>query len=119
MDAHADSGTIAITNANRPMSFIGGSGSTTINTGSVMAHIVMGTGITSVTGLKTAPASSYEVDLGVSNGGTMTVHDFKSGIDHLVLGAGVTIASQSVIGGALHVNTSNNAHVILTGAHSL
>ncbi len=119
VDAHADSGTINITNSNAPMSFIGGSGSTTINTGSIAAHIVMGSGTTSVTGLKTAPASTYEVDLGISNGGTMTIGDFKSGVDHLVLGAGVAIASQSVISGALHINTSNNAHVILSGVHSL
>ena len=119
VDAHADSGTINITNANAPMSFIGGSGSTTINTGSVTAHIVMGSGITSVTGLKTAPASTYEVDLGTSNGGTMTINDFKPGVDHLVLGAGVTIASQAFVSNALHIDTSNNAHVILPWLHSL
>ena len=71
------------------------------------AHIVMGTGVTTATGLKTAPASTYEVDLGISNGGTMTISDFKSGVDHLVMGEGVTISSQSMVGASLHITASN------------
>lgn len=119
VDAHADGGTISVVNSGPSMSFIGGSGSTTINTGNGAAHIVMGTGVTSVTGLKTAPASTYEVDLGTSNGGTMTIADFKSGVDHLVTGSGVTISSETVVGVSLHVVTSNHATVVLTGVHSL
>lgn len=119
VDAHADSGVITLSNSGPTISFIGGSGSTSVNTGNGAAHIVMGTGVTAVTGLKTAPASTYEVDLGISNGGTMTVSDFKSGVDHLVMGSGVTISSETLVGASLHIATSNHANVILTGVHSL
>ena len=119
VDAHANSGAITMTNSGPTMSFIGGSGSTWINTQNGAAHIVMGTGVTTVTGLKTAPASTYEVDLGTSNGGTMTISDFKSGVDHLVMGQGVTISSETMVGASLHITASNHAQVILSGVHSL
>lgn len=119
VDAHADAGTISLGSSGPTMSFIGGSGSTYINTANGAAYIVMGTGTTTATGVKTAPASTYEVDLGTSDGGTMTITDFKSGVDQLVMGAGVTISSETIVGASLHINTSNNAQVILSGVSHL
>lgn len=119
VDASADTGKIKIVNTTEKMSFIGGSGNATVYTGSGAANITMGSGTATVSGVKVHGASAFEIDLGVSDGGTMTVQDFKSGTDQVVLGQGVTITNQQYTGGALHIDTSNNAHLILTGVKSL
>ncbi len=118
-NASANSGSIHLVNTSDAMTFIGGSGSAYVNTGSGAAHIVMGSGTTAVYGVKASPASIYEVDAGLSDGGSMTVNDFKSGVDHLVLGSGVAITNEQFVSGGLHITTSNNANVVLTGVHQL
>lgn len=117
INARSDSGTISITNTFDPISFIGGSGSAHVWTGTGAAHITLGTGAIVTDASVGAPEGTFEIDSWGT--GAMTISGFRSGIDHLLFGSGVTIASQSVTGGALHLSLSNHAQIVLPGLQHL
>lgn len=112
VDAGLDAGQIHLTAYGSPkLTFIGGSGSEYVNTGSGIADVTLGSGTLVVDGTKAGISRTYEINSGST--GVMTIKDFQSGIDHLVLGRGVTIASEIVGKASLQITTSNHAQLVL------
>jgi hypothetical protein len=93
------------------LTFIGGSGSEYVNTGSGTADVTLGSGTLVVDGTKAGISRAYAIDSGST--GIITIKDFQSGIDHLMLGQGVIIASEIVDKASLQITMSNHAEVVL------
>lgn len=112
VDAASDAGQVHVTAYGSPrLTFIGGSGSEYVNTGSGIADVTLGGGTLVVDGAKNRIGRTYEINS--SSTGSLTIKDFQPGIDHLVLGQGVTIATEAVVKGSLQIGMSNHAQVIL------
>lgn len=111
---------VSLTNYADSLTFIGGSGSAWVGNGTGAAHIIAGTGTLTTGGAQAAAGAIYEVDAAVG-GGTMTITDFRSGTDQLLLNGfvGNPIVSQVYSGGALHLGLANHTNVVLTGVHQL
>ena len=111
---------VSVTNYADSLTFIGGSGSAWVWNGTGAAHIVAGTGTLTAGGAQAAAGAIYEVDAAVG-GGKMTISDFRSGTDQLLLNGfvGNPIVSETYSGGALHVALANHTNLVLTGVHQL
>jgi hypothetical protein len=112
IDAGSDAGQVHVSaGGSAKLTFVGGSGSEYVYTGSGGGDVTLGSGTLVVDGVKTGIANIYEINSGST--GIMTIKDFQSGIDHLVLGQGVTIASEIVGKSSLQITMSNHGQVVL------
>lgn len=111
---------VSVTNANDPITFIGGSGSAYIWSGGGPAHIVAGSGSITVAHPVAAPGGIFEVDA-TTSGGLMTIDNFREGHDQLVYNgfAGNPIASEQTANGGLQIVLTNSTTIALPGVWHL
>ncbi len=111
-DIVAGSGALTVTDA-QITSFQGGSGSANLSLNTLGSTIDFGDGNTTVQEPGWGASNVFNFLSGQS--GTDVISGFQVGTDEAVLGAGVSIASQSVVGGSAQFLLSNGSHVTFTG----
>jgi hypothetical protein len=111
-DIVGGSGALTVTNA-QITSFQGGSGSANLSLNASGSNIAFGDGNTTVQEAGWGASNVFEFLAGQS--GTDVISGFRMGTDEAILGAGVSIASQSVVGGSAQFLLSNGSHVTFSG----
>ena len=111
-DIVGGSGALTVTNA-QITSFQGGSGSAKLSLNTLGSTIDFGDGNTTVQEPGWGASNVFNFLAGQS--GTDVISGFQVGTDEAVLGAGVSIASQNVVGGSAQFLLSNGSHVTFTG----
>ena len=115
MSITAASGDVTVSDA-QILAFQGGSGSAILSLNSLGSSINFGTGKTTVQELGWGAANTFGFLAGQS--GSSTIANFIVGTDKAVLGAGVSVVSQSIVNGSAQFALSNGSTVTFSGVTS-